>query len=188
VKVRLFPILAALSLLLFVSVVVLWVRSRFAADVVSAPVRSATRYGFVSHEGLMVFSSLDLPTSYVPKENKWQWAVQADSVAIDVLHGRTPESDWSLLFLCCYTYLRGRLTLFVCPHWVAAAGTASLPVAWAAVRVRSRRRARPERCPSCGYDLRATPGRCPECGRADLGVHGQHQPTDKLNQHADQEK
>jgi hypothetical protein len=172
VKRRLFTILSALSLLLFVAVVVMWVRSHFAGDVVSAPVQSGTRYGFVSHEGLMVLSRLDLPTSYVPKENKWEWTVQTDSVALDVLHGRTPESDWNLVFLRRYTYLRGRLTLFVCPHWVAAVAAASLPIAWGTVRVRSSRRGSSGLCPACGYDLRATPGRCPECGAAVTGVEG----------------
>lgn len=50
------------------------------------------------------------------------------------------------------------------PFWSLAAGFFLPPAAWLAARIRSRRRARPGRCPHCDYDLRATPDHCPECG------------------------
>jgi hypothetical protein len=50
----------------------------------------------------------------------------------------------------------------VVPMWAILLPTAILPVAWG-WRWRARRRG-PGRCASCGYDLRATPDRCPECG------------------------
>jgi hypothetical protein len=52
----------------------------------------------------------------------------------------------------------------VLPLWSVSLPLAVLPVLWGVRRWRARKAARPGRCPSCGYDLRATPGRCPECG------------------------
>ena len=50
------------------------------------------------------------------------------------------------------------------PNWLIALVTAILP-AWAALRYFRRRRVRKiGLCTKCGYDLRATPDRCPECG------------------------
>jgi hypothetical protein len=56
------------------------------------------------------------------------------------------------------------------PHWIVAAATAALPLAFFTVAYRRRRRHGPGRCSRCGYDLRATPDRCPECGKGDLKV------------------
>jgi hypothetical protein len=52
------------------------------------------------------------------------------------------------------------------PCWAATLVLALLP-AWAILRhVRSARRHTRGQCPSCGYDLRSSPDRCPECGMA----------------------
>lgn len=55
------------------------------------------------------------------------------------------------------------------PTWFVAILTTLLP-AWVAVHLRSRIRREHARrhglCPECGYDLRATLDRCPECGAA----------------------
>ena len=57
------------------------------------------------------------------------------------------------------------------PYWPVVLLTGVAPVAWLRRRRRDRRRAREGRCRACGYDLRGTPeqggallDRCPECG------------------------
>ncbi|HEY7118322.1 MAG TPA: hypothetical protein VH475_17165 [Tepidisphaeraceae bacterium] len=50
------------------------------------------------------------------------------------------------------------------PLWLPALVAAVLPVARTLRGARRKWRRSRRRCPACGYDLRATPERCPECG------------------------
>jgi hypothetical protein len=50
------------------------------------------------------------------------------------------------------------------PHWFIAFLASLLPLRWAVVRTRIRRMREAAQCVQCGYDLRASPDRCPECG------------------------
>jgi hypothetical protein len=50
------------------------------------------------------------------------------------------------------------------PHRYVVLLLAMAPLRWAWLWLRKRDRARRKACIVCGYDLRATPDRCPECG------------------------
>lgn len=58
-----------------------------------------------------------------------------------------------------------RFTEIMLPHWLLVLVCAVLPMVWVAQQVRVRTAQRMGRCIHCGYDLRASKDRCPECGR-----------------------
>jgi hypothetical protein len=140
---RLLTLVSALSLLLFVATVVLWVCSAL------APSRTGGPNGVENEEGqIRVSFTGDVDTSRLPRGGR--------------------SSEWLLPGFWYRRYeADGRYTGFgSVKHWLLAAFTAPLPATWLLLTWRRRRRDRLARggCPSCGYDLRATPGRCPECG------------------------
>lgn len=51
------------------------------------------------------------------------------------------------------------------PFWLPLMFAASIPMWIAGRALRRRKRIGAGLCPICGYDLRATPDRCPECGQ-----------------------
>ena len=60
--------------------------------------------------------------------------------------------------------LDGAMRGVAVPAWFVALCTLMFP-AWSAMKSRRQRvRVKQGFCAACGYDLRATPGRCPECG------------------------
>jgi hypothetical protein len=148
---RLFTLLSALSLLLCVAIVVLWVRTH------EHPARAKGRigthgYGIKSSRGgIEVWRGLD-PWDLMDSADPYR---RLDSVPgwLGVDRAGSWEFAGGLRF----------------PHALPALVASVLPLVWVARRLteRARQRAatrRPGLCPHCGYDLRATPDRCPECG------------------------
>ena len=158
---RLLNLLTALSLLLCVAVVALWVRSYWVADTLSWSGGMACRVG--SHNGLLVWNVFRPDPGYT-KLPWWQ-----------TYRGRDPGYAWDRLGRSAWNRLgfgvavgftagNNVIRQVTVPHWLPT-GVLALS-SWVALRsaLRRRRRERAGLCARCGYDLRATPGRCPECG------------------------
>lgn len=175
---------AAASLLLFVTICVLWVRSYSLSDHLTWR-RTDGQRGLRTRQGHLALNLLladhsNQPPSYfaltyqrdVPmsaeSELLWRLLVYPDP-RDRVVHRERGGFVW-------YTRRRFdgvRYVTAIAPFWSLAAVTAVPPLGWTASRLRSRarrrRRGRQGLCPQCGYDLRATPDQCPECGTIPLG-------------------
>src|SRR3954447_5637347 len=166
VRYRLFTATSAVSLMLCVATVWLWVRSHHAcADQIGwGRERQAggdyVAWGVQSEAGLLIFSVMD-----VPRRSGGAYAGRYWHEMFLQPGRRMPPAFTT-------TVRGGPATGLVLPHW-AVAITTGLPVAvWLAGAYRRRvSRSRSSRglCPSCGYDLRATRERCPECGAVPAG-------------------
>jgi hypothetical protein len=166
---RLFTITSAISFVLCLATIVLWVRSHWRVDQltrIDLDVEAYRRYDVRSEIGwiLTVRERFDLPG---PKAevHEWQYFGGAPLDHSRLWYYRSPE-------------LRVQVAVGF-PHWILALLFACLPAWWLTSLVRSRSRNRAGLCPSCGYDLRATPDRCPECGR--LATESQERSAESRN-------
>ena len=173
---RLHTVSTALSLLLCVVAVVLWMRSwsreegvgwigRHPAGVVERPERWV---GVVWGQGAVcVFferpgvgwrvgrgpftahSRLSTRPDFLPSPPSWHGMLDLGAWRV-----QQRTTDGSVI----------SIDYWYAPLWLVAAATTVLPALRARRRLRERSRRRSGLCAVCGYDLRATPGRCPECG------------------------
>ena len=183
-KRRLLNLLTALSLLLFIAVVILWVRSHWVADSVRSyrPDLPAARWAsdsLVSTRGRFLLSRTRV-TFVSPKyagafaESVSLGGVARYSYAASEPYWYAPRerSAWNRLGFGIMPYDGARSHFETsrrqfgayAPHWLFALATAALPALWLWSRRARLAALRRGRCPSCGYDLRTTPDRCPECG------------------------
>jgi hypothetical protein len=158
---RLLILPIALSLLLCVTAVGLWVRSLWVPDYWYRETwdgRQAAEMELQSYRGRLRFQYQSQP------ENK-----QRPGINAGWHHRRFGTGYWDAEndFWFCGWWSQRSPTLFgwVLREriWPIAVLTAAPPAAWLVQFVRHRRRGSGF-CVACGYDLRATPGRCPECG------------------------
>jgi hypothetical protein len=156
---RLFTIASALSLLLCVAAIILWVRSYIAAD--------SIRWNLPPHGGVSFLSSggrftLSMYAGVEGMVGGFQHLSQSPFDFDD------QTARWYLSYHNWLGFGFGPgfadAGPIIVPYWSVALFTCALPP-WLFLSGRkSRQRQTLGLCPSCGYDLRASKERCPECG------------------------
>jgi hypothetical protein len=162
---RLFTLLSALSLLLCVAVVVLWVRSYWTAEAFRWATAEGGRRAVGSNAGSLALGRQALAPSISRITTPHGYGYHTWPAG----RGDSLRPLWSFLGFR-YTALTSfgvTVETVEVPYWALAAASAACPLVLLYFRrLRPRRRRRLGLCLSCGYDLRATPDRCPECGNA----------------------
>jgi hypothetical protein len=154
---KLFNLASAVTLLLCVSTMALWVRSYWFIDDAGWYGRARTPR-VISRDGVLYFGLMG--TS--PQDN-FRKPLPFSYYASD--RNTTPSYRDVFRFEDDFDVKAGIGAVRV-PHWCFALVLSVLPICWAYLYRRARRRASQARCARCGYDIRATPDRCPECGAA----------------------
>ena len=172
---RLLNLLTALSLLLFVAAVALWVGNRDGIYGLNYDASDRSHGVSVRSIGIVLDASrFDDPSHRNPFRG-WRWT-SVRSNALDKpwqrhrglgFYADAFKQDLSDLHsgLAAPTEMK----YGVVPYWAVALPASVLPALAACGARRRRARRRLGLCPACGYDLRATPGRCPECGKQAAG-------------------
>ena len=191
VKRRLFTIFSALSLLLLVAVILLWVRSHFVSEHIARADLSKEAWVARSSGGAIYFDH----RSYWWYQGGWSWGrrrIAFGDSGVD-FHYMPPNRGVRFLGFGAFSgtvytwpshlyptvpaptpindpnridprWWRDRYRTISLPHWALVLVLGILPFRWYRRAFRERKRARAHLCSRCGYDLRATPERCPECG------------------------
>ncbi len=179
---RHFTFCAALSLILCIATIALWVRSYGGSDSVTRRVLVAADAHYVEHHAhgieitrgqLRFVARTDIGFSrgemtVGSTKPVWSWyRMGVNHLAWD---GPPTQTFWNRLGFAAWEY--GWMSSFAeqhdrfwaVPMWLPCLLLAILPVAWLREVYRRRQLQRTGKCTACGYDLRASPGRCPECG------------------------
>ncbi|HEY7091080.1 MAG TPA: hypothetical protein VH518_23485 [Tepidisphaeraceae bacterium] len=166
---HLFTLLSAVSLLLCVATVGLWVRSYWAVDLLQRWEVKSDHF----NEGIYLWSkrgtfglrrdaiTYDAPIGPHHSAEGWRWNSGSSPNHEGPWHGfgyqRTESPMGANASL--------RMTTISIPIWLPTLFLAAWPSWWLLREWRRRAALRAEGCcKNCGYDLRATPERCPECG------------------------
>lgn len=182
---RLFTITSAISLLLFVTTDVFWVRSYWRQEIFSWN-RLEQRFDPPpQHDGYMQ-TSLYWYSKITAQGTKGCFAISVEQwpeaeelprwehFAVPNPAGfRAGSGSWWARLGFTHTTSPSPTdpdpfpsAAVTAPCWAVAAIFAVLPTIWAFLLLRDRSRRRAGCCRVCGYDLRASPDRCPECGTA----------------------
>jgi len=180
VKRRLATLAVAVSLMLCVLTVGLWVRSYWVWDQLVCTLRLQQQPKLIKRTEL----NSNRGSLRLSRQSIGLWSRQPNLPPV----GR---SQWQLASTASYGDSNAGITGFMCridrteafesglprnfaivlPLWIPALAFGAFPVALASRRLHSRIKKRARACAGCGYDLRATPERCPECGAAPAGTN-----------------
>jgi hypothetical protein len=162
--------LTALSLLLCVVTVALWLRSYYFYD--GLRLGSSERTGLESVNGkvsLRVRLDNNPPRAFTGSRTSHHAIPDKSPLRTFDMSEPAPHrflgfAVWTIE-MDVETYAAPvRQRFFVVPYPALLLAFSVLPIARSASRARRRRRSLKGLCARCGYDLRATPDRCPECG------------------------
>jgi hypothetical protein len=185
VKRVLFGIISGASLLMFIAILAVWIRSYWIRDIFSYVdqrrdahliqsirgrlhilsdfVGTATRGAMFSHHE-------DLLSQYAI----WNGGTSGYPVNVEWHLGHVWQRYSRFHMTRAASPGRAGFTtnhrLIVIPYWSPAVLSAILPTTWTWRFIKYGRRRQIGHCPKCNYDLRATPERCPECGWARAGL------------------
>jgi hypothetical protein len=165
-----FSFLAALSSLMFIATIAIWVQSE--QDYYDFAMNS--RYNFLiesmSDEGRIRFAlTIGLVSGDLGPPTPWQRI--SNAYMRPGIHGDPQNGLVSVRWVSFQRYSQPGYMIgyaLVIRLWIVALTTSVLPLIWLQKRIVNRRREMTGFCRNCGYDLRATPDRCPECGTIPL--------------------
>lgn len=182
---RIPTVCAALSLLLAIWAVALWVRSYSGSDSVSRRRMTAASPRHIESRGEEVQWTLGqvrflirrdtsfFPGRMTPEAARPRWSCVRYGAGHLGWEAPPARSVWSRLGFAAWetgwtsSFADAHDRVWAVPAWLPVVVLAVPPAAWACEPNRRRRLARTGRCPTCGYDLRVSPDRCPECGTND---------------------
>ena len=180
----LFTIVSAVSLLLFLAVVGVWIRSFWIRDIFSYVDKSRDAHLIQSIRGRLHILSDFVGTAQGPFFSHREDLLSRDAIWNGGTSGYPVKVEWHLDHVW-QNYSRNHMAfvpanmsrlfmtnhrLIVIPYWSPALLFSILPTLWIWRSIKSGHRRKLGHCPECNYDLRATPERCPECGWTPAGL------------------
>jgi hypothetical protein len=176
----LFNALAAVSLLLWVITIIVWVRSEFAYDEFAKLSIDRGTGNYVLPvivwddgrlEVLLRTEHFDKPPLGKPPLRDHPWRHIPNNSYSHYPHGAQYNGMSNVKWIWFYhpllrdAVVQGTSEYWIVVRlWIIAALTSIAPSVWVWQTKREHGRAAQGFCRQCGYDLRATPDRCPECG------------------------
>ena len=164
---RLFTLFSAASLLLFLSLLVMWNRSRRHQDELCT-LTLGTHFTQVHslHGAFHLYWTWNMPQNPDDYRAHWEKSTMADMLRTWDGFGVCPSLCLQLPVVKHFPPGRTHVGSSQCllPYWLPATATLILPAVGFLRITHHCRRQKLGLCPTCSYDLRASKDICPECG------------------------